>query len=164
MSGANTLLSNAVLNHISMHDTNTDATSDKTNAKSNQLPKQTLPRLPQTLQINQLKIPSSIPKQLIMRPMLHDPALVENVNHIGLLDRAQPMRNGDGGATLRRGVEGRLHHFLRLRVERRRGFVEEEDLGVAEESAGDGDALLLAAGEHAAFAADDGGEAVTAID
>ena len=123
-----------------------------------------LMRLPQTLQIDQFEIPPSIPQQLIMRPMFDDASLIENVNHIRLLNRAQTMGDGDGRPTLRRSVESRLHDLLRFRVERRRGFVEEEDFRVAEKGAGDGDALLLAAGEHAAFAADDGGEAVTVMD
>jgi hypothetical protein len=41
-------------------------------------------------------------------------------------------------------------------VECRGRFVEEQDLWVAEEGAGDGDALFLAAGEGGAFCSDDG--------
>ncbi len=77
--------------------------------------------------------------------MLNNPPLIEDVNHIRLLDRTQPMSDGDGSPTLGRRVERRLHHFFRLRVQSRRGFVEEEDLGVAEEGAGDGYALTTVA-------------------
>lgn len=118
-------------------------------------------RLPQTLQIDQFEIPSFIPQQLIVRAMLDDATLIEDVNHIRLLDRTQTMRDGDRGPTLGRGVESRLYNFLGFRVQSRGGFVEEEDFRVAEEGASNGDTLLLAAGEHAAFAADDGGESVT---
>jgi len=46
--------------------------------------------------------------------------------------------------------------MFRRGVECRGRFVEEQDLGVAEEGAGDGDALFLAAGEGGAFCSDDG--------
>ncbi len=96
-----------------------------------------------------------------MRAMLDDPAIVKHVNHVRFLNRTQAVRDRDGRSPLRRRVEGRLHDLFGFAVERGRRFVEEENFRVAEESAGDGDALLLTAGEHAAFAADDGGEAVT---
>lgn len=99
-----------------------------------------------------------------MGPLLHHPALIDDVDHVRLLDGAQPVGDGDGGAALRGRVQGRLDHLFRLRVQRRRRFVEEEDFGVAQEGSGDGDALLLAAGEEAAFGADDGGEAVAGGD
>ena len=93
--------------------------------------------------------------------MFDNPPLVKHVNHVGFLDRAEAVRDGDGGSALGGSIESSLDDLLGLGVEGRGGFVEEEDLGVAKEGAGDGDALLLAAGEHAAFAADDGVEAVS---
>lgn len=82
----------------------------------------------------------------MMRPALDDPALIKHVDHIGLLDRAESMRDGDRRAATSSGVQRSLDHFLRFRVESRGGFVEEKDFGITKESAGDGYALLLAAG------------------
>ena len=57
-------------------------------------------------------------------------------------------------------VERGLHVALGFAVERRGGFVENQDRGVFEHGAGDGDALALAAGEPHAVFADQGVEAV----
>lgn len=92
---------------------------------------------------------------------LHHAALVDNVNHVCFLDGAKPMGDRDGGAPARGRVEGHLHDVFRLRVERRRGFVEEEDFRVTKERARNGDALFLAAGEEGSFGAYDGGKALT---
>jgi len=88
-----------------------------------------------------------------VRAVFHNPARVKHVNHVGLLDGAQPVRDGNRGAALCRLVEGRLHHLFRLRVQGRRGLVEEEHLGVAQEGPRNGDALFLPAGQHASLAA-----------
>ena len=122
-----------------------------------------LPRLLQTLQTNQLPIPPALHHQLMMRPTLHHNPLINHIDHIRLLDRTQPMRHRDRGSALRRRIQRRLHDLLALGVQRGGRFVEEEDLWIAQEGAGDGDALFLAAGEEGGFAADGGGEAVAAI-
>jgi hypothetical protein len=118
----------------------------------------------QTLQVHQLEILPPLLQQLTVRPVLHDPALIEHVDHIRFLDRAQPMRHRDRSSSPRGRIEGRLHDLLGFRVQRRSGFVEEEDLRIAEERPGDCDPLFLPAGEHAALGADDGGEAVTVVE
>lgn len=71
------------------------------------------------------------------------------------------MRNRNGGTALRRRIQGCLYYFFRLRVERRCSFVEEEDLGIAQERAGNSDALLLTSGKKATFRTDNGIEAGT---
>ena len=76
--------------------------------------------------------------------MLDDPSLVKHVDHICFLNRTQSMSNGDGGAALRGSIQGCLDDLFGLRVESRGGFVEEENSGVADESAGNGDTLFLA--------------------
>jgi hypothetical protein len=53
-----------------------------------------------------------------------------------------------------------LYDALGCGVEGGCGFVEEEDLGVAQEGARDGETLALAAGEEGALCADKGVEAV----
>ena len=95
-----------------------------------------------------------------MGATLHHHAAINDIDDVSLLDGAEAVRDRDGGAAARGGVQGRLHHLLRLGVERAGGLVEEEDLRVAEQGARDGDALFLAAGEEGRFAADLGFEAV----
>ena len=55
------------------------------------------------------------------------------------------MRDNDGGAAVASLVEGLLHGGLALRVQCRGRLVKEQEVGVADEGAGDRDALLLAA-------------------
>jgi hypothetical protein len=57
-----------------------------------------------------------------------------------------------GGEFFQRGLD----HALALGIEGGGGFVEEEDGGVLQQGAGDGEALLLSAGKFAALVADDG--------
>lgn len=87
---------------------------------------------------------------------LDDSPLIKHADQIGVLDGTQPLGNCDGGALLRSGVQGFLHQLFRGGVERRGGFVEEQDAGVAQQGTSDGDALLLTAAEKASVGADDG--------
>ena len=70
-----------------------------------------------------------------------------------LLDRFQMMRDHDGGSAFHQSVERLEHQLFGRRVEPRGRFIEDQDRRVADDGAGDGDALALAAGErHAALA------------
>lgn len=95
-----------------------------------------------------------------MPALLHHLALIKHIYNISVLNRAQTVRNSDCSATLRSHVQRGLYDALGCGIECRGSFVEEEDFGVAEEGAGDGDALALAAGEEGAFCADEGVEGV----
>ena len=65
------------------------------------------------------------------------------------------MGEDQGGAALHQPIEGLLDDRLALGVDRRQRLVEDQDGRVAEEGAGDGDALALAAGQaHPALAHD----------
>ncbi|GJC95043.1 hypothetical protein ColKHC_03869 [Colletotrichum higginsianum] len=114
----------------------------------------------QRLQVDQLGVAAVHLHQLGVRALLDDASLVEDVDDVGLLNGAEAMGDGNGGAALGGLVEGGLDDVLRLGIEGRRGLVQQQDLGVADEGAGDGDALLLAAGEQGALASDDGVEAL----
>jgi hypothetical protein len=52
-----------------------------------------------------------------MSALLHDPALVKDVNHVSMLDRTQTMRNSDCGASLCCGIKGGLYNAFGCRVE-----------------------------------------------
>jgi hypothetical protein len=51
-----------------------------------------------------------------MRPTFRHDALVDDIDHVRLLDRAQPMRDRDSRPSLGRGIQRRLDDLLRLRV------------------------------------------------
>ena len=72
---------------------------------------------------------------------------------VGLQHGRQAVGDDDGGAALHQMLERRLHQRLAFGVERRGRLVEQQDRRVAQDGAGNGDALALAAGQrHAAFA------------
>jgi hypothetical protein len=71
----------------------------------------------------------------------------------------EAMGDDDGGAVLHQPLEGILHHALALGVERRGRLVEQQQRGLAQQGAGDGDALALPAGEPDAALAQRRGEA-----
>ena len=87
---------------------------------------------------------------------LGDAALVEDEDEVCVADGAEPLGNDEGGAALDEDFEGLLDEHFGLGVHAGGGVVEDEDPGVHEEGPGDGDALLLAAGEGDAPFADPG--------
>jgi hypothetical protein len=66
------------------------------------------------------------------------------------------MGDGDDGAARGEPLEGGLDFVLGLGIERAGGLIEKEDGSVLEKGAGDGQPLLLAAGDEAALVTDDG--------
>jgi hypothetical protein len=83
------------------------------------------------LQSRKFPVHSFLAHQLVMPSLLHNLPLVKHIDHVGLLDRAQAVRNSNGGAALRGRVERVLHHAFRGRVKSRRGFVEEPECRVS---------------------------------
>ena len=99
-------------------------------------------------------------EQFVVGAALDDLAVVQDEDLVGVADGGEPVRDGDRGASCRHGVDGFLDGLLGLRVEGARGLVEDEDGRVAQDGAGDREALLLAAGEPVAALADHGVVAV----
>ncbi|KAK1241728.1 hypothetical protein MKX07_007551 [Trichoderma sp. CBMAI-0711] len=91
-----------------------------------------------------------------MTPPLQQLALAQHENDIRILHRRQPMRDNHHRPALAGPLKGRLDKLLALRVERASRLVEQQDVRVADERAGDGDALLLAARERDAAGANVG--------
>ena len=89
-----------------------------------------------------------------------DLALVEDEDLRCVADRGKTVGDDQHGFADDQLLERELDGGFALAVEGAGGFVEDEDRGVAEEGAGEGEALLLAAGEPGAALADDGGVAV----
>src|SRR5207253_5749600 len=87
---------------------------------------------------------------LLVRAALDDHALLEHDNLVGADDRREPMRDHERGAVARYPIKRILDFLLGMAVERRGGLVEQQDRRTFENGAGDGDALLLAAGKFQA--------------
>src|SRR5581483_8510599 len=88
-------------------------------------------------------------------PLANDPSPIENQNHGCVANGAEAMGNDDHGLADDELFQGGLNGGLAFAVEGAGGFVEDKEGGVAEEGAGDGDALLLSAGELRTALADD---------
>ncbi len=87
---------------------------------------------------------------------LYDLALFYDEDLVGSADGGETVGYDEGGAALHEEVEAVLDHGFGLGVEGAGGLVEDEDAGVGEDGAGDGDPLALAAGELDAALAYDG--------
>ena len=95
-----------------------------------------------------------------MAALLDDAAFLEHVDAVGVLDGGEAVGDDEGGAVGHEVVEGVLDLPLGFGVHGGGGFVEQEDGGVFEQGAGDGEALFFAAGEFDAAFADVGVELV----
>ncbi len=74
-------------------------------------------------------------------------AFFEDVDAIDVMDRAEPVRDDEGGEAPHQGVQ-RFHDLrFRLEVKRAGRLVEQEDRRVFQKGAGQADPLLLAAAE-----------------
>src|SRR5216683_5836107 len=93
-------------------------------------------------------------QQLPVRPALHDPPLRENDDEIGVLHGREPVGDHEDGAMRHQPVDRFLHEALGFGVERAGGFVEDEDRWIAQQRAGNRDALPLPAAEPGAALAE----------
>src|SRR5690606_3959891 len=82
-----------------------------------------------------------------VRAALDDAAMVQHQDLVRMHHGGEAVGDDQGGAAAGDAVELGLDRLFGARVERRGGLVEDQDGGVLEQRAGDGHALLLAAGE-----------------
>lgn len=80
---------------------------------------------------------------------LGDAALVHDHNAVGVFDGGQAMGNHQRGAVLHQPVQCRLHRAFGLGVERAGSLIQNQDGGVFQQGAGDGQPLALAARQAA---------------
>mmetsp|Transcript_13766 Transcript_13766/g.33854 ORF Transcript_13766/g.33854 Transcript_13766/m.33854 type:complete len:306 (-) Transcript_13766:3780-4697(-) len=85
--------------------------------------------------------------QLVMVPLLEDHAPEHHADGVRVADGGQAVRDGQRGAPRSHHVQCGLHCALAARVQRRGGLIQQQHLGVLDDRARDGDALLLAAAE-----------------
>ena len=83
-----------------------------------------------------------------MRAARDDAPVVQHQDQVGAAHGAQAVGDDEGGAALHQPVERLLDQLLGLGVHAGGGVVEDQDARVDQQGAGDGDALLLPAGER----------------
>ena len=86
---------------------------------------------------------------------LDDAAVFHGDDDVGVGDGAQAVRNDERRSAFEQGSQRGLDELFAFGVEIARRFVEDEDLRVGEDGAGDGKALALPAGEFEAAFADE---------
>ena len=111
---------------------------------------------PARLVLPQERVVAVEAKQLVVRSLLDDAALLENDEPIHAGDRREPVRDRDHGLALHQRRELVLDRELDLAVERGGGLVEHQDGRVLQYDARDRHALALAAREFYAAVSDIG--------
>lgn len=117
--------------------------------------------LAQGLQLDVLIVVATLCNELIVRAGFADTALFDEItmtsrsvheanamfrihsHAVRVLDSRQPVGNGNGRPSARSLVKRSLDYLLGVGVERRGGLIEEQNLGVAEKSTGDGNTFYV---------------------
>ena len=98
------------------------------------------------LQAEERGVAAAAPQQIVMQAALDDLAALDHQNGVGVHDGVQAVGDHDGGAVLAEMVDRFLHGFFGFRIQRRGGFIEQDDRRVLDQRPRDRDALALAAG------------------
>ena len=110
--------------------------------------------------VPELVVVTLLLEQLLMAAMLHNLAIVNDVDLVNILDGGQPVGNGDGGAADLGSIQGILHYLKQeklssvlfrhlylylftLCVQGRSGLIKKQNLGVPDQGPGYGHPLLL---------------------
>ena len=93
-------------------------------------------------------------EQLLMRAFFAQAALVEDENAVRMLDGAQAMRDHERCAPFEQAVERLANHEFGFRVHAGGGFIQNQELRIVRERAGEADELPLAHGERRAALGD----------
>jgi hypothetical protein len=104
---------------------------------------------------DQGRIPPVLLQQFLVRAPFDRVPGVQDHDLVGTPNGGQAVRDGERGAVGRQGVDGLLDGVLGAGVQGAGRLVEDEDRRVAQDRAGDGQALLLTAGEAVSALADD---------
>jgi hypothetical protein len=91
----------------------------------------------------QVGIDDAARQHFVMRACGNDAALVHHDDLVSVAHGGQTMRDNKSRAPLGQLVQRVLHHFFRLRVQGAGRLVKQEHRCIAQQGAGDGDALTL---------------------
>src|SRR6266849_6661720 len=106
----------------------------------------------QQLLLVQVRVIAAASEEFVVRAALDDAAVAKDNDLVGVLHGGGAVRNQNGGAAVHDAAQAGKNALLGLRVDAGEGVVEDEDAGVADDSAGDSSALLLSTGQgDAAF-------------
>ena len=89
-----------------------------------------------------------------------DAAFFQDQDEVGGADGAEPLGDDEAGAPAHQALQRQLDEVLGFGIYAGERIIEDEDARILEQGAGDGDALLLSAGERHAALADMGGIAL----
>ena len=92
----------------------------------------------------QLGIFSPQAKQVIMSSLLHDAALLEHQDPVGVFHGGEAVGDYQGSAVFGETLQGRLYIAFRFGIQCRGGFVQQQDRGVFDQCPGNGQPLPLA--------------------
>ena len=91
-----------------------------------------------------------------MGATLDDAAVFNDQDLVRAANGGEAVRDDEGGAAAHQVGEALLNQGFGFGIEAGGGFVKDEDAGIGENGAGDGDALALTSGKPDAALADDG--------
>lgn len=104
----------------------------------------------------QLGVHALMLQQVMVRSALHDPPVFNHHDFISLLNGRQTVSDNQRGTVFLQLIQRRLNGTLGLGIQRRGGFIKDQDRAVTQQRAGNSNTLALAAGQHHAILADDG--------
>ena len=106
------------------------------------------------LLVHEREVDAAAFHEIVVGPLLDDPALAQDKDPVGPDDARQAMGENERRAVLHEAEQSLLDDRLVLGIDGRERLVEHEDGRIAQHGAGDGDPLALAAGEPDAALAD----------
>ena len=90
-------------------------------------------------------------RQFFVSARLNDLTIVDDEDLLAVANSAQPVGDHDRSSTFHCPIEGLLHYLLTLLVESRRSLVENQNLGVFDDSSSNGNPLFLPTGKFGAL-------------
>jgi len=111
------------------------------------------------LELIEAVIDAALREEFLMRALLTETAFVEDEDAVSVLNGAEAMCDDQGGASTEQAVEGIANQQLGFGVDAGGGFVEDEEVRIVREGAGEIDELALADGERGAALVDAGADA-----